>query len=143
MVTVGGKMKLLNKDTDCAIRALLHLALSDGGFVPANAIAEAQGIPAYYLKRILSKLIKGKLLAAKEGVSGGVKLLLKPQEIRVENVINLLQGEIQLSECLFRGKACPNRPTCVLRSRIRKIDKIVSNEFNKITLKTLLDDLKG
>ena len=135
-------MKLLNKDTDCAIRALLHLAVSDGSFVSANSIAAAQGIPAYYLKRILSKLIKGNILSAKEGVSGGVKLKLKPEAVRVDKVINLLQGEIQLSECLFRGKSCPNRPTCVLRARIQKIDKKVSDEFRKITLKTLLDDLK-
>ena len=135
-------MKLLNKDTDCAIRALLHLGLNDGMFVSANTIAAAQGIPAYYLKRILTRLIQGKILVSKEGVGGGVKLGLKPDAVRVDNIIRILQGEIQLSECLFRGKPCANRKACVLRSRIKKIESKVSDEFKKITLRTLLNDIR-
>jgi Rrf2 family protein len=134
-------MKLLNKGTDYAVRALLGLAVSRGELTTARELSAGQNIPYQFLRRILSKLIEEGYVSAKEGASGGVRLAVKPEKIGLMDVLRIFQGEIVLSECMFRKKMCANRATCVLRKRIKSIEQKVAGEFEGITLGTLLKDL--
>ncbi|MCK4914394.1 MAG: Rrf2 family transcriptional regulator [Planctomycetes bacterium] len=135
-------MKLLTKNTDYAVRALVTLAGEEGGkseFVSIRKIAEKQKIPYQYLRNIVQILIKNKLVKSKEGATGGVKLNKRPDKIKMTDLINIFQGDIQLSECMFRKKICHNRKTCPLRKEIKGIEKIVKNEFAKLTIQKLIE----
>ncbi len=135
-------MKLLTKESDYAIRALLLLARQPGKHVSSSAIAKAEHLPLQFLRRILRVLTKAGYVETKEGVAGGVMLIQPPGEIALSEIISLFQGVIQFTECLFRKKLCHNRATCVLRHRIMKIEETVSREFRDITIETLLNDLE-
>ena len=135
-------MKLLTKNTDYAIRALLALSLNQGDFISAKRISEEQDIPYEYLRKILQQLIKESLAVSKGGGRGGVQINRDPGAIKVSEVINVFQGELQLSECMFRKKFCSNRAHCVLRKNIKRIEQIVANEFAGITIQSLIDDMK-
>lgn len=132
-------MKLLTKNTDYATRAIITLAGEEDKFVPIRKIAEKQKIPYQYLRNIVQILIKNKLVKAKEGQTGGVKLNKKPEKIKMTDLIGIFQGDIQLSECMFRKKICHNRKTCPLRKEIKGIEKMVKNEFAKLTIQKLID----
>lgn len=137
-------MKLLTKNTDYAVRALLHCALdSTGRYVPSSEMAQAQGIPLRFLRSLLQKLIKGGFLEAREGKSGGVRLAKPPESITVLDLMRLLQGELHVSECLFRRRLCPARTGCVLRRRLLSIENGLSREFAAITIGGLARDLFG
>jgi Rrf2 family protein len=138
----ANEMKLLTKNTDYAVRALMQLATEPGRYLSATEIANREKIPAQFLKRLLQTLIRGKLLSSKEGVGGGVQLAKKPSAIRVIDVITLFQGEFQISACMFRKKVCPNRATCVLRRRVKAIEDRLVAEFEGITIQKLLEDLQ-
>lgn len=135
-------MKLLTKETDYAIRAILDLARRSDGFVSSREISVREDIPLHFLRRILRKLITAGLVGSKEGVSGGARLEADPDEIRISDLIRLFQGDIQLAECMFRKKICSNRGNCVLRKRIKKIEKTVTEEFETMTIGDLLRDLE-
>jgi Rrf2 family protein len=135
-------MKFLTKHTDYAVRALLRLSLEPDRFMPSSEISREEKIPAHFLRRILQALIKDKLLLSKEGIAGGVKLNRRPEDISIIDVMKLFQGEFRLSECMFRRQACPNRPDCVLRSRICQIERRFEAEFRGITIGTLRSDLR-
>lgn len=136
-------MKLLTKDTDYAVRAIVYLARNSEGYRSSREIADSEGIPLQFLRRILQTLTKAGLVTSREGVTGGVKLNAKPRDIRVSDVIKIFQGDIELSDCMFRKRLCSQRSTCVLRSRIQSIEKIVNREFEKVTIATLLSDLEA
>ncbi len=136
-------MKLLTKNTDYAVRALIYLAGQEGRFVSSREIANKQKIPLQYLRRILQLLIKAEFVAAKEGVGGGVTLNIIPGMIRVADVIRICQGKIQLSECLFRKRNCFQRGTCVLRKRLLQVERKVAGEFEQITIGNLISDQGG
>jgi Rrf2 family protein len=131
-------MKLLTKNTDYVVRALIVLAMKKEVFVSAREIAKVQNIPYQFLRQILQKLIKEKFVEAKEGVGGGVHLIKDPAKISVLELIEIFQGNVELSDCMFRKKICPNRKTCVLRPEIKNIEKMVIEEFKKITISKLL-----
>ena len=136
-------MHLINKDTDYAVRALLVMAGANGDYVSSRQIAEAQDIPLAFVRRILQTLVREGLAESREGVHGGVKLIKEPGMIRLSEVIRMFQGEIHLSDCMFRKKLCPNRPSCVLRKRLGVIETKLVEEFKWVTIQTLLDDTGG
>ena len=136
-------MKLLKKDTDYAVRALMEAALAGKDkHISSSLIAKKQNIPLRFLRRILSKLISAKYLKAKEGVGGGVTLNKDSRKIKMLSLIKLFQGKIELSECMFRKQICQNRKTCPLRARILKIEDKMLRDFEKISIQNLLDDTK-
>ena len=133
-------MRLITKNTDYALRALINLAKNKNEFVSSSTIAKKEGIPLAYLRRILQILINEGIITSKEGVDGGVKLVKDPRSIQVSDIIRIFQGEIELSECLFRRKICPQRSGCPLRSRIKKIEDKLKREFESISVAGLLKD---
>ncbi|MDP8259291.1 MAG: Rrf2 family transcriptional regulator [Candidatus Aadella gelida] len=135
-------MKLLTKNTDYAVRALLTLAsLKKDEYLSARQISQRQKVPYQYLRRILQELIKKNLVISREGGGGGFRLKKRPNSIEISGIINIFQGRIQLSDCMFRKKLCHNRSNCVLRNQIQRIESIVASEFSKITIGSLLKDL--
>ncbi|MGC8774705.1 MAG: Rrf2 family transcriptional regulator [Chlorobaculum sp.] len=135
-------MKVLNKETDYAVRALISLGMKSDGWVSAKVISDEQAIPYQFLRRILQELIRNGLVESKEGAGGGVRLAKEPGLIAVAEVIEIFQGKVQLSECMFRKQLCSNRANCVLRHEIMRIEKMVNNEFSQVTIGKLIDDLK-
>jgi Rrf2 family transcriptional regulator, cysteine metabolism repressor len=135
-------MKILTKNTDYAVRALIVLALNQDNFVSAREIAKKQNIPYQFLRRILQKLIQNKLITSKAGIAGGVLLTKDPSKIALLDLIKIFQGELELSDCMFRKELCPNRKTCVLRPEIKRIEETVTLEFKKLTIKKLLTKFK-
>ena len=136
-------MKVLNKETDYAVRALISLGMKADGWVSAKAISDEQAIPYQFLRRILQELIRSGLVESKEGAGGGVRLAKNPAGIAVAEVIEIFQGKVQLSECMFRKQLCSNRANCVLRHEIMRIEKMVNQEFSQVTIGKLIDDLKA
>ncbi|MCM8812651.1 MAG: Rrf2 family transcriptional regulator [Candidatus Omnitrophica bacterium] len=136
-------MKLLTKNSDYAIRALIYLARRPGLFISSREIAAAEDISVLFLRRILNTLLRHQLIASREGVNGGVKLTAEPKNISVAQLLRMFQGPIQLSQCLFRKRLCSHGGNCALRRRIRHVEALVAEEFEQITIQTLLDDLRG
>lgn len=136
-------MQLLNKNTDYAVRALLHLASQGDTFTSSSDIAAGQDIPLPYVRRILQELVRSGYLGSKEGASGGVKLIKDPADITVSEMLRLFQGDIQISACMFRKKICSQRATCALKKRINEIEQKLVDEFNTITIGTLLKDMEA
>ena len=136
-------MKVLNKETDYAVRALISLGMKAEGWVSAKAISDEQAIPYQFLRRILQELIRNGLVESKEGAGGGVRLGKNPAEIGVAAVIEIFQGKVQVSDCMFRKQLCSNRANCVLRHQIMRIERMVNDEFSKVTIGKLIDDLKA
>lgn len=131
-------MKLLNKNSDYAIRSLIVLAFYGGQFISVHQISKKEGIPYHYLRRILQALIRKRLVISKEGYNGGFQLAVSPDRIKLLDVIQLFQGEFQLSDCTFREKLCAKRHSCILRSEIKRVEKTLKRQFEAISLKGLV-----
>ncbi|MCM8819173.1 MAG: Rrf2 family transcriptional regulator [Candidatus Omnitrophica bacterium] len=131
-------MKLLKRHTDYAIRALLVLMRNKGKKIFSVAyLAEKTKIPYQFLRVILQRLHKNRLLKAYKGKSGGFSLAKSQDNISLLSIIRIFQGEFRLNECLFRKIVCPNINKCILRKRLKKIENYVLEELEKIKLSEL------
>jgi len=131
-------MKLITRDTDYALRALCFIAGHEEEIVPAAVLVKESKIPLPFLRKILQKLNKAKILKSYKGQGGGFILLIPPRRIFLLDLIRIFQGRLQLNECFFKKKICPNIKICKLRKKIDNIEKYVISQLKNFTIADLL-----
>ena len=105
----------ITRQADYAVRAGLHLARSGEQRTATSMIAEEQRIPPSFLAKIISQLSIAGLLHTSRGARGGVTLARNPNEITLLEVIEAIDGPIQLNECVGDAGACSFDDSCPLR----------------------------
>jgi Rrf2 family protein len=81
--------------TEYGLVSLLELASihSQGGVLQVAEIAHRQGIPERYLEQMLTSLRRANILRSSRGPKGGYQLSRPPGDIRVADVLAVLEGE--------------------------------------------------
>lgn len=136
-------MKLINKQTDYALQALLNIAKSPDKIVSSADLYESLGLPRAILRKVLQILQKEGILDSTKGSGGGFKLATRPEKIFLLDLINIFEGKVSFVNCLFRKRLCAHRATCPIRKRIKAIELTVIEQLKNITLKQLLEDVKA
>jgi len=131
-------MKLITRNTDYAVRALCYIARQVKGSISAAEMVAQLKIPRPFLRKILQTLSSEGLLSSQKGQGGGFCLMKHPEDIRLMELIRIFQGGIQLNECIFKKKVCPNQRTCPLKAEIDHIEQDAMKRLQKITLALLL-----
>jgi Rrf2 family protein len=80
-----------------------------------STVAQEQKIPPSFLAKIISQLSIAGLLHTSRGARGGVTLAREPKEITLLEVIEAIDGPIQLNECVGDGGTCTFDQDCPLR----------------------------
>lgn len=106
----------ITRQADYAVRAVLHLArIGNIGRTATSMIAEEQHIPPSFLAKIISQLSIAGLLHTSRGARGGVTLGREPKDITLLEVVEAIDGPIQLNECVGQNGLCPFEDDCPLR----------------------------
>lgn len=131
-------MKLITRNTDYAIRALVDIAGRKNERVSAVELAKDSGIPRPFLRRILQRLSRKGFVKSYKGIGGGFIMAKTPSSIYIVDIIEAFQGPLKLNECLFKKSLCPNRKLCLLKKKMDKIESYVLGEVRGITLDSLI-----
>ncbi len=105
----------ITRQADYAVRAVLYLARNGDQRTATSMIAEEQRIPPSFLAKIVSQLSIAGLLHTSRGARGGVTLARTPKEITLLEVIEAIDGPIQLNECVGESSSCSFDDDCPLR----------------------------
>ena len=84
----------ISRRTDYATRALLALALDGGGSMKLEALAQRTGAPQSVLEQVMPVMRSAGLIRSERGPSGGYRLNKAPEEITLERVVRLFQGQL-------------------------------------------------
>jgi len=132
-------MKLSTKGR-YATRALLDLALHQNGEpVALKDIAQRQQISVRYLEHLMTPLIGAGIARSVRGARGGVLLVRAPEEVKLSEVINLLEGSIALVECVDKPELCARSSSCVTRDVWRDLKKAMDTVLDSVTLRDLVE----
>lgn len=124
-------------------RALLDLALHKGKEpVFLKDIAKRQKISLGYLEHLVTPLIAGGIIRSTRGPRGGVSLAKPPEEIRLSEVIQLLEGSIAPSECINNPEICIRSKLCAPRDIWGELKKAVNQVLESTTLQDLAERQK-
>jgi Rrf2 family protein len=107
----------ITRQADYAVRAVLHLAqIKNGDRAATSIVAKEQHIPPSFLAKIISQLSIAGLLHTSRGARGGVTLARDPKDITLLEVIEAIDGPIQLNECVGDSGACTFDSDCPIKT---------------------------
>ena len=120
--------------------ALLDLAIhSEAGSVQLKDIAQRQQISIRYLEHLVTPLIAGGILRSTRGPRGGVSLAKPPSDIKLDEIIQLLEGSIALADCIEHPDLCPRSESCVTRDVWGELGDAMNRVLESTTLRDLVE----
>ena len=125
-----------------ALRVMVCFAQRDSEeYIPLKEIAESEGISQKYLESIMTVLSKAGFVDAVHGKGGGYRLNRKPEDYTVGSILKLTEGGLSTVSCTAQGpSACSRTSCCRTLPMWERLDKMVDDFFESITLQDLMDE---
>jgi Rrf2 family cysteine metabolism transcriptional repressor len=125
-------------------RAMLELAYHYGeGPIELKEIAKRENISLKYLEQVINPLRTAGLVKSIRGAKGGYSLAKPPSEICLYDVVETLEGPLNLLECLRDSKVCQKVPSCVTRDIWQEVSEAISKIFYSVTLEDMVNRKRG
>ena len=140
LVNNGGRTLKLSTRARYGTRALLDLARHQGNRpVQMKDIAGRQNISLHYLEHIIAPLVAAGIVRSTRGVRGGLRLTRAPDELKLDEVVNLLEGAVSPVDCIGNPECCERADLCVTRDVWNEMKKAIDKTLNSITLQDLVE----
>ena len=125
-----------------ALRVMLCLAQRQREeFVPLKEIAESENMSQKYLESIMTVLSKANFVDAVHGKGGGYRLNREPEKYTIGSILKLTEGSLSAVSCTTQGPAaCSRSECCHTKPMWDKLDKMIDDFFEGITIGDLLKD---
>jgi len=121
-------------------RAMLELASRYGeGPVDLKEIAKKEDISLKYLEQVIIPLRTAGLVKSIRGSKGGYSLARPPSEICLNDLVEVLDGPIDLIECLKDPKGCSKAPFCVTRDIWKEASDAINKIFRSVTFEEMVN----
>ncbi|HEY3441756.1 MAG TPA: Rrf2 family transcriptional regulator [Paludibaculum sp.] len=105
----------VTRAADYGVRVMVHLAgLPSGQRATRDELAASSEVPEHFLSKILQTLSRGGLITSHRGASGGFALAKPPEFVTLLDVVEAVDGPIQLNVCVAAGVGCCRVTRCVV-----------------------------
>jgi Rrf2 family protein len=145
----------LSKRGEYALRALIDFGIAHElgrPLLKIGELVEKERLPVKFLEQILTQLRGAGYIQTKRGKAGGYFLAKPPSEIRLGQVIRLIDGPLAPISCVsvtaYERCSCPDEAHCGLRMLMldvrnaiaRILDRYVLGDVVEITLRKMRRD---
>lgn len=123
------------------LRLMFELALNfNKGTVFLKDIAERQDLSEKYLSKLIIPLKAAKLVNSARGAHGGYTVARDPETITVKEIVEALEGDLSLVECLKNASVCDSVEVCPTREIWRSLEREMRKVLENITLQSIVKD---
>jgi Rrf2 family protein len=137
-------MLKLTKKADYGLMALKYLAEHpESAAVSAKDVAEAYGIPAQLLAKVLQQLTKAGLLKSHAGMNGGYALSREARAISAYEVILAIDGPFFITSCTKGAKGCDLTPSCTIKEPLARVNETIAGVLKSISIHDLAEREHG
>ncbi len=105
----------------------------------AKDIADAYGIPAQLLAKILQQLTKVGLLKSHAGMNGGYALARDAREISAFEVIHAIDGPLFITSCTKGAHGCDLTPSCTIKEPLARVNETIAGVLRSISIHDLAE----
>jgi Rrf2 family protein len=131
----------LTRAGEYAIRCVLYLAMNrDRQIIGRKEVAEAMDIPAQFLGKVAQNLARAGLIAIRQGAHGGYELATPPEDLSLLRVVESIDGEIFLNDCLHRPESCERSALCAVHRVWQKARNELRATLGGISLAGLVEE---
>lgn len=132
----------LSKGVRYALRLLVDIAKNSDGTrrVTLSQVAENTRMPRRYLEQLVIPLRRASLLKGTTGRGGGYVLGRDPSEIRVGEVVEVMVGPIDITNCILDDQACGLAAGCECRLLYGIINRKIAAILNEYSIGDMVND---
>jgi Rrf2 family protein len=118
---------------------MVELACHYGeGPIELREIAKREDISLKYLEQVIVPLRTAGLVKSARGSKGGYSLAKHPSEICLSDLVETLDGPLNLIECLKDPKVCQKVPYCITRDIWQEVSEAIDGVFRSVTLEDMV-----
>ena len=133
-------MLKLTKKADYGLMALKYLAEHpEATALSAKDVADAYGIPAQLLAKILQQLTKSGLLRSHAGMNGGYALARDARSISAYEVILSIDGPFFITSCTKGKTGCELEPSCTIKEPLARVNETIAGVLKSISIQDLAE----
>lgn len=133
----------VSKKSRYGVRMMLELALEQGrGYIFLKDIARRQEISEKYLSQIVLALKSRGLVASSRGARGGHMLSRPPGEISVREIVEALEGDPGIVECVKNPGLCEKSAECAAARMWSRIEDSIYSAMESVKLSDLVREAK-
>lgn len=123
----------ITKYTDYGLRVLMYLAsLPEGKIANVKDACEVCGIPRENLSKVIHRLGKEDVIETRRGRGGGFYLKKPPNEIKVGDIVMLLENNLEVVRC--PSPHCCFLPECEFKEVFEQAVESFFASLNNVTL---------
>ena len=132
-------MLKLSRMIDYGVVVLSQLANRRDILTTAPELAEATGLPAPMVSKVLKSLARSDLVVSHRGVHGGYSLSRGPEEISVAAIVEALEGPVALTACVEASDShCQVESLCPIRGGWEKVNNAIRDALEAVSLAELI-----
>lgn len=125
----------ISRAAQYAIRTLVHLAQQQAAVAsPVRDIAESEGIPPFFLAKLVGKLSRAGLVDAFKGPGGGIRLAQAPHKLKLSTVIEAVDGPDFLAGCFLGLRECGDVHPCPMHENWKVLRQRLQSDYDRITI---------
>lgn len=102
-------------------------------------IAESQQISEKYISRLIIELKRAGMVKSIRGAKGGYRLARFPKYLTVLDIVEVMEGPINIVDCVQDPDACARISGCATRKMWAKLNEEIRQSLAKITLQDIVD----
>lgn len=125
----------LTLEVDYAIRIVHVLSLAKEK-TSTSYLSETCEIPLRFASKILLSLVDAGIVSSTRGVKGGYMLAKQPAEITFLDVIESVDGPLEIHRCNSGGHVCTDskvKENCRIKASMEGINEEVKRMFQEVT----------
>jgi len=120
--------------------AMYYLARHQGQGPQSLQSITSTGVPKQYLEQLLGNLRRAGLVTTVRGVQGGYQIAKSPKEISILDIIDAMEGPLELSECTTDKNQCTLSRGCPVRRVWERLTDSINNELAQVLLESMLEE---
>ncbi|WP_457621191.1 RrF2 family transcriptional regulator [Persephonella sp.] len=126
-----------------SIRAMIYIAKygDRNSYLSIHKIAEDLDLSFYFLSKNLQKLVKVGLLESYRGPNGGVRLAKPPDQIKLLDIIDAIDGTEFFNKCILGFDTCSDENPCVIHHKWAEKRNEIYEMFFGTTLSEAVEDI--
>ena len=122
-------------------RMMLDLAQHyDQGPVQIGDVSKREDISVKYLEQLIIPLKKANFIKSVRGPKGGHMLAKPPEEITVGEIVRILEGGINLTNCIENPEVCDRTSDCLTRGVWEEASKAMYEKLDSVTLSKMINE---
>lgn len=130
----------ITRYTDYSLRVLIYLAVQDEHLTTIQEIADSYEISKNHLMKVVHQLNKKGYIETVRGKKGGMRLLMKPEDINIGVFVRETEHDLSIVECHSSKNACIITPVCGLKSMFSEALQAFLAVLDQYTLKDVIKE---